>query len=147
LSTLKKTIQLAAPLSYKEWKRFGSFLNSPFFGNNKKAIELYDYLNVFHPDFYADELQWEFLHGILFDSGRPNKAAVRHVCSDLNKLLEQYCTQLALESDRTLQEQLLAQYYSQNNQAKLLSSQFKKQVKTIQGLPQGEITYFERYPQ
>jgi hypothetical protein len=110
-----KLIDVLAALSYKELKKFGQYLESPFLNANDKATELFHILKPHHPEFSPEHISKEQVHRQLFGNIPFNYQQLRHPMSDLTKVLEEYLIYLEFKSHSSEQQHLLAQSYERRS--------------------------------
>lgn len=76
-------------LSVREFNRFVKFLQSPYINENKALISFGEYLVDLYADFEHNEISKEEIHKRVF-GGAYNDLKVRHLLSDMLKLLEKF---------------------------------------------------------
>lgn len=111
----KKLIALLQCLSPKEIKRFGDFLNSPFYNKSRKIVKLYKRIIKEYPGFEFGNLDNEKLHLEIFPEIKYNDATMRHLFSDILLLVEKFLVELNVNkksSDRFAM--LMDELYSRN---------------------------------
>ncbi len=98
--TNSKLIALLETFSSLEWRRFGDFLQSPFFNKNKKLLPIYEYLRSIAPDFPKNKLD----KAVLFEKIYPNQTFDKGIFEDITYILlknaEKFLTMLSLETEQ-----------------------------------------------
>lgn len=125
-----KLTELLSALSYKEMKRFGVFLRSPFFNTNQRSIEVYNWIKGFHPTFDHKEYTPEFLYIAIYGLQPFDLAKVRYALTDLTRLVEEYLTYLEFEKQGARKKHLLLQNLESRSQDKY----FKQHLRSAQDL-------------
>jgi len=91
-----KLVSVLKSFSHEETREFEKFLLSPFFNTNKSYVKFYKGLLKFHPDYKSELLTSENIYGRMF-AGKPySKQTMWNLSSGLEKLAEEFLTQLSL---------------------------------------------------
>jgi len=85
-----KLTELLKGFSPAEFKRFGEFLNSPFYNKSKKILQLYDLINENFEDFDANKVTKEEISKTLFPDDMNNDQNARTLISNFTSLLEEF---------------------------------------------------------
>jgi Txe/YoeB family toxin of Txe-Axe toxin-antitoxin module len=81
-----KTIQLLKSFSKDELKRFGDFLESPYFNTNSRVTRLYTELKKHYPGFTNKGVEKENLYKKLFPGKEYNEQVMKNLISELLRL-------------------------------------------------------------
>ncbi len=95
-----KLISLLESFSKEEFKRFGDFVNSPYFNNERVLVELYKILKQNYPGFSAKGFVKETVFESLFPGKKYNDSIFRNTISKMLRLAEQFLTMNHLASDK-----------------------------------------------
>lgn len=120
-------IQVLKSFSEEELKRFGLFLNSPFYNKSKKLIDLYNSLIVFYPDFNSKKLTEEKLFSKISLNAVYKKATLLNLFSDLLSISEKFMTIINFERKKFEMNDMLRDELIIKNLKTLLKSNIKKQ--------------------
>lgn len=92
-----KLIVLLSTFNTAEWRRFGEYINSPFFNKKEELVLFYHYLRKIAPDFKEKNLEKEVIFKKVFPEMSFNNRFLVHLNSSLLKLAEQFLAQMELE--------------------------------------------------
>lgn len=92
----KRLTGILKTFSHEETKEFEKFLLSPFFTTNKNFSKFHKELLKFRPDYKSDLLSSEYIFGRMFTGKQYNKQVMWNLTSGLEKLAEEFLTQLSL---------------------------------------------------
>ncbi len=95
-----KLINILRTLKPLEIKRFGEFVNSPYFNTNSRLISLYNEIRKFYPEFQDKEFTKEFLFSKLFPKEKYKDETIRNYLSDLTELGEEFLSITNIQRDR-----------------------------------------------
>lgn len=95
-----KVLQAFKTLNAKELKRFEKFARSPYFNQNKNIVTAIAYLSSFYPDLEQDGLSKKGLFLHVYKGGDYDDLLVRHLLSDVLKLLERFLAHENFEKDK-----------------------------------------------
>ena len=95
-----KLIILLKTFNVVEWRRFGQFLTSPFFNNNKKLLLFYEYLRSIAPKFEKEKLDKQLLFEIIYPKQTYNNGVFEDLIYLLLKNAEKFLTILRLEKKK-----------------------------------------------
>jgi hypothetical protein len=108
-------------------KEFKLFLKSPFNRSQKKALQLFEILIKFYPEFDSDDLNKEYIYNKLFPGKTYNKNTLRNIIFDLTKSAEDFLIFNALTNDESEYLLNLSKIYLDNN----LPSHFMRVTQTL----------------
>lgn len=115
-------IKLLSKLDKQDFRKFGKFVESPYFNNNLKLIELYNILSEFYPDFVSLELSKENIFRKLYKKDSVVIGTMHYLISELQSLLEKFISiekTVPLEYELVFLDQLgkfrLDKYYDKIN--------------------------------
>ncbi len=94
-----KVINSLKTLNAEEFKRFGLFLESPFFNTNPSIVKLYNILRNYYPAFESRNLRKEKVFKILYPGSSYKDGTIRNLLSDLAFLLQRFLMQSDFEMD------------------------------------------------
>ena len=92
-----KLILLLATFTPTEWRRFGDFLNSPFFNKRTELLSFYEYLKNIAPEFESNQLDKQQIFARLFPNQPFNNRTLVHLNNYLLKKAELFLANLRLE--------------------------------------------------
>ena len=138
-----KFYELAQSLSYKEWKGFGRFLKSPYFGKNERAELLYTTLFSAYPSFPPEETTPKKLYASQFGNTPFQATKLHHIFSDLTKLLLRYLAQLDFDRSPAQQRENLLHSLHQRELDKPFTQKLKQHRSALEALPYRDIEYYE----
>ena len=92
-------LKLLSALSESEFRKFGKFVNSPYFNANAKLILLYDHLSDFYPDFDSLELSRQNIFRKIYKEDRYVEGTMFYLISEMEKLV---CSFISQEKINTL---------------------------------------------
>lgn len=81
-----KLIKLIRTFNAAEFKKFGDFVNSPYFNKNKNVIKLNNELKKYYPGFDSKDLTEEAIYRKVFGSGKFDYFKIKNIISDLYNL-------------------------------------------------------------
>lgn len=93
-SKLLKTLKT---FSKKELRRFGEFLNSPYYNKNTDIIKLFDELAKYYPKFIGEGLKMENIFKKIFLKQKYDYNKISNLNSDLYQLAKQFLKLIAFE--------------------------------------------------
>lgn len=85
-----KSIQLLKLFTEEELKRFGDFLNSPYFNNNGRVARLFSELKKYHPEYISGGVEKEKLYSKLFPGKKYNEQVMKNLISELFRLAKKF---------------------------------------------------------
>lgn len=123
-------IQVLKTFSIPENKKFGEFINSPYFNKNIHVIQLYNFLIPYLPEtaITADKKK---IFVKLFHNEKYNDEKMRNIMSDLLRLTELYLAQLKYESDSFSVHKNLIEELASRELENVLESNIKRSQKLI----------------
>ena len=106
-----KLVKLLQKLDKAEIKRFGEFVNSPYYNKNKKNSQIFDSIVKFHPDFDPDKYSEEEIFKKTFKTKEYDYFAMKNILSDLHDLglkflMAEYKGERALSKELRMLEML-----------------------------------------
>lgn len=132
--TIEKTklIKLLSSFSTLEWKRFGRFVQSPFFNTNQPIIQLYQVLKKAAPFDNLKELEEGRVYKKVYGKGSFNIIKFRNLTSDLYLLAEEFIIHTHLGKEKRKKEKLLIDALAERNYElfKGKSQQLIKEIET-----------------
>lgn len=102
-----KLVTLLSSFSKDEMKRFGKFISSPYFNNERNFKPVFTILNKYHPDFETDHLTEKSLFTKLYPSKEFNSRSalsIRVLFSQLFVLAEKFLAVEGFNKNQTFQD-------------------------------------------
>ncbi len=121
----RKIITLLKICSEEELKDFGNFIRSPFFNENKRLIDLFDYLKNFAPHFEAPGLSEEKAYKSVFGSEPYQEKRLARLLSKMCKLFDQFIEHASLKANPEVGFSYKMAFFEKKNQAVFLEQQLK----------------------
>lgn len=87
-----KLIELLSTFSKKEARLFGEFIQSPYHNKSEEVIQLWNYLERWHPTFPAEHVEKERTYHALFPGSALDYKHLSYMMNYLLKLGEQFIT-------------------------------------------------------
>lgn len=113
-----KLISSLRTLSNKELKWFEAYIISPFFNKNEKAIQLFQLIKKYHPEYDEAKVAMEVICPKLFPKEKVDEQKLRYVMTDLTKLLEDYLSYIEFEKNDIFRKYLLLNAYDRRSLGK-----------------------------
>jgi hypothetical protein len=85
-----KIIDVLRTLNTKELRRFGEFVESPYFNKNKNVTSLFKAFSAYHPEYKNRNLTIENIYKKVFPGTKYDYHKINNVISDLYKLSEKF---------------------------------------------------------
>lgn len=126
---------LLSGLSKDSLKKFGKFVNSPYFNSNSKAAELFEAIREFYPGFENGGLSKRNLYERIYGKGKFVEGTINYLISELQSLLERF---LALENtDREVLDISFLRYLLRNSHEHMFIKNYPSARKRIavRGIP------------
>lgn len=83
-------ILILSKISESEFKRFGKFIDSPYFNSNKKLNSFYKILEEYYPEFDSLELSKENIYRKLYKEDEVVYGTIYYLISEMESLLEKF---------------------------------------------------------
>jgi hypothetical protein len=110
-----KLIDLLRTLNTKELRRFGEFVESPYFNKNKNVIALFRAVSAYHPDYKNRNLTIENIYKKVYTGEKYDYHKINNVVSDLYKLAEKFlAVSVAEEKEYFIERNILRKLRSKN---------------------------------
>lgn len=138
-----RIINLLEALSSQEIRRFVTFVESPYFNQNKKLIRLAKYLAGSHPDFRESEVANKRLFRAAYgkDTAYEEQWVFDHL-SQLRRLLEQFLAQTEFEKDSAGEMRYLLHALSERDMSDSFPKVARKAEKKLSQPAKKNATYF-----
>lgn len=96
-----QTIEILKKLNKKEFKRFGDFINSPYFNSIKKLSKLYEVVGKSFPDFTENKLRYDVVYKKLFPGKEYTHKSIQNLYSEFGNVLKKFLAyeQIAMDED------------------------------------------------
>ncbi|MGB0840474.1 MAG: hypothetical protein ACPGXL_10050 [Chitinophagales bacterium] len=137
-----KLVETIRTFSHKQRERFKDFLNSPFFNKNEKLVQFYTYLLRYAPTFSHKNLAKQVVFMHIFPDKKFNDLKLRHLMSDLLKMLERFITHTTLETNDVEIGLKLISYYNDNGLNRHVNDNLKSTRKTNRKSPYRNAQFF-----
>jgi len=137
-----KLVSALRTLSNRELKWFESYIISPFFNKNEKAIELFYFLKKYHPVYEESKVAMEAMFPKLFPKEKHDEQKLRYVMTDLTRLLEDYLSYLEYEKNEIYKKHLLLNAYDSRNLDKYFIGTLDDASKDQKDQPYRDVNYF-----
>ncbi len=139
--TGNKVIQLLKSFSAYELNRLEKFLLSPYFNENDTLLSLFIYIKKkikSQKEIPEEKIIWKSL----FPKVPYKDTKFRHLCSDLNKLTEDFLKTEYQRTQKTESEIQLLKYFNQKNLQKHFSTHLKAIEKNLIQLSVNDSTFY-----
>jgi hypothetical protein len=90
-----KLIRTLKTFSKKELRKFGEFVNSPYYNKNADIIKLFEELAKYYPRFTGEALEIENVYKKIFPKQKYDYHKISNLNSDLYQLAKEYLKQVA----------------------------------------------------
>lgn len=129
-------VELSSVLSPEEFKRFGKFLNSPFFNTESRFIKLYDILKS------SGGASREVIAKKMFgENARTTDARFKKLVSEFMKLFERFLGEIEFEADTFRLRLMTAKQLAERN----LKNSYSREIKNIIKDEQSEGMKYDTY--
>ncbi len=133
-----KLIRVLKTLDTREFKRFRSYVESPYANKNKKLISLLDFIAKFHPNkFDSASCSYEKAFSHVFRGEQFKGDAINKLLSKLFKLLADFFTvESSLASEFEIEYNLLKEYWKRHlsNDFERISQKIRKKQRAAKHL-------------
>lgn len=123
-----KLLQLLQTFNKSEWRICSKYVRSPYFNEQSKVIELFDYLQNAAPRFASKRIAKETVYQHIFPNQAYKNIRLRQLMSSLCKLVEDFLIQEATNTKQTEKQLHLAEICQQRGLTKL----FERNIKDLQ---------------
>ena len=139
----RKSIQLLKLLTKSEFKQFERYVQSPYFNNNKKIIQLLLWLKKFYPTYdHTTELTDERAFAVVFGKKNFQNQAWKNLLSTLLKLLEDFLAQEEYNQEQTHKDILLLNYFMEHRTADFFNRRLQRTEKYLQQFPLRNVEHY-----
>lgn len=141
-----KIVRVIKVLDLREFKRFITYVESPYFNKNQKLIKLLYFIVNHHPEFNPEEFSEENAFEFVFPDEVYKSGAITKLLSKLFKLLTEFFTiEKALDSTFDIEFTLLQRYWEKNldNDFDRLSQKVRNKQKLNKDLKTKD--YYNKY--
>ena len=108
-----KLIAFFKTFTRADFKAFLSFVQSPYFNNNKKVIDLYRYIRSAAPRFTASRLGKHQTFAHLYPNQKFKEIKLQQLMSELIKVIEKFWIQQAFNENELSKDMALIKKYRQ----------------------------------
>lgn len=124
-------ILLLRTFTSDELKQFEEFLDSPFHNKNNKAIQFFNVLKNYHPEYDDPVLTKENLFKQLFQEVKYKESYIRNLFSDLNILAESFLQNIHLSKNYSY-DKFLIEELNERNVPELMEKKIRMFEKKIE---------------
>ncbi len=137
-----KIIEVLRTFNAKELRRFGEFVQSPYFNKNKNISALFKALSDYHPEYKNRNLTIENIHKKVFPGVKYNYYKIHNIISDLYKLAEKYLAQLGNEKREYSEQRAMIPEFRLRALYKIYEQKFTSFIKELIDRPVKDENYF-----
>ncbi|MDZ4712699.1 MAG: hypothetical protein SGI89_10295 [bacterium] len=119
-------INLLRTFSKEEMKRFGLFVQSPFYNREKILIKFVSVLIKYHPEFGVEEMPKKKIYASILPGKAYNDALMRNTVSDLLRLAEEFLKVIRANKDAFYSRYNIMKELTDRKQKTLFSMNFRK---------------------
>lgn len=139
-----KLLELLRTFSAARWRRFGEFLQSPYWNKNTEVVAFFQLLAPFHPAFSQPQLEKPaVLHALSADKPADEKT-LAYLMSQLLALAESFLATEALRDDATLADVLLLNQLRASGLTRHFASSLEKARKKRTAASGADVTFLQR---
>ncbi len=138
-----KLFTLLSLLSEEEYKRFGRFIRSPYYGYNPHLSPLYKYISKYFPNLDSTKLNRELVFKKIFVGEAFDWNKLRKLMSALTQLTEEFLIVLELEKTPFQKRKWLAQALSNRGEFVMFDKETKHLLHKLEERPHRDINYFQ----
>lgn len=130
--TIEKTklIKLLSSFSNLEWKRFGRFVQSPYYNTNQQLVIFYHILKKAFPFNRIKDLELEKIYKKIYGKEVLKLSKFQNLCSDLYSLATDFIVDVHLKQETRKKEKLIIDALSERNY-ELFKAESYKLIKAI----------------
>ncbi|MEO8446754.1 MAG: hypothetical protein ABI528_04620 [bacterium] len=121
-SSLLEIIRTFTP---KELIRFEDFVNSPYFNKNMNVTNLFAEIKKYAPEFNHENLEKEKVWKKIFPGKEYNYGIMKNLIFDLNKLAEQFLSELTYSKDKFKQTEYLMNAFFERELKKAYNNNYR----------------------
>ena len=121
-----KLLELLRLLPAVRWRRFGEFVQSPYWNKNKDIRAFYQFLSAYHPKFDHPDLDKKNVVARLAPIGALTEKNLAHFMSRLTELAETFISIETLRETPALQEWLHLNALQQSKLPRLFAAGYEK---------------------
>lgn len=85
-----KLIDILKSFSQEELKKFGEFINSPYFNKNKTLIKFYNEIKKAYPDFLGERIDKKKIYSKILNGKKYNQQVFKNLSSELISLCKEF---------------------------------------------------------
>lgn len=137
-----KAIDLISTFSEDEFRRFGLFVRSPYFNNEKVQVVFYDKLKKYHPLFNQKGFEKEKLYSALYPGKKYNDGVMRNILSNTLELAKKFLVTERSLSDKEGFNLELMEELGNRKQVKLFEKADEELVKLLEQSAVKDDEYF-----
>lgn len=126
-----KLLELLRHLPAVRWRRFGEFVQSPYWNKNKDIRAFYQFLSAYHPKFDHPDLDKKNVVARLAPIGAFTEKNLAHLMSRLTELAETFISMETLRETPALQEWLHLNALQQSKLPRLFAAGYEKWRKNL----------------
>jgi len=137
-----KLIDIIKTLSPQEFRRFGKYINSPFFNKDKSIIKLYSFIKRNYSKLGNIEITREKAYKFIYPEKKYNDARIRFLMAKLTKLLEEYLIYLQINENKHFNDIRLLAAISEKRLSKYFYYYSKRAKNNLEKFPYRNFTYY-----
>lgn len=137
-----KLLQLLQSFNKTEWRLCAKFVRSPYFNEQEKIVELFDYLQEAAPRFASKRIAKETVYQHLFPNKAYRNIRIRQLMSSLCGLVEEFLIYEEQKKEKEYNQLQLAKAYRQRSLTKLFDRAIKDLQKSQQKRLSKNADYF-----
>lgn len=137
-----KLIEIIKTLTPQEFRRFGKYINSPFFNKDKSVLKLYGFVKKYYSKLDKIEITREKAFKFLYPERRYNDARIRFLMAKLTKLLEEYLIYLQLNENKHFNDIRLLSAISERKLGGYFYYYSKRAKNNLEKHPYRNFTYY-----
>ena len=126
-------IEILKKLDKEEFKRFGDFLNSPFFNNSSFIVKIYEAVKKEYPAFTGNSLEPERIFNNLYPSESFKDTRIRNLYAEFGNLLRKFLGYTKIESSEVEFDTFIAMALMEKNLNHLSNKVMNKRFEEYSG--------------
>lgn len=138
-----KLTELLQSMNRQEYRRFGSYLSSPFFNKSNKMFGIYSFLKPYHYKNRLKSVCVKDIHKALYGNNKFNGMLIRKQLSDFLKHTVEFIIQCEFQSDRIRKLNILLESANKRKVKNIFSSTVKELNILYSRSPEKNTYYYE----
>jgi len=137
-----KLIEILGTFDKKEFRKFGEFVQSPYFNKNENVISLFEAISSYYPDFDNRNFTIEKIFDKTFKKEKYSYTKITNVISDLYQIAEKYISQIHFEKKEAAGSISLITGLRQRELIRLYEQKFNRRMKELETIKVKDENYF-----